>query len=72
MNIYAINVSECWQSLGSVMEVKSLLGLVDDYQYITKILESELFDNPSINYGFHRIDVECLDQMKRVILSARA
>jgi len=53
------------------MEIKSILGLLDEFQYITKILDSELYDNPSMNCGLYRVDQDCLDQLKKAVLSAR-
>jgi hypothetical protein len=67
----AINIKDCWQSLGNVMEVKSILGLLDEYKYITSILDSELYDNPSMNCGLYRVDQDCLDQLKKAVLTAR-
>ena len=53
------------------MEIKSILGLLDEFKYITRILDSELFDNPSMNCGLYRVDQDCLDQLKKAVLSAR-
>lgn len=54
-----------------MMEIKSILGLLDEYKYITKILDSELYDNPSMNCGLYKVDQDCLDQLKKAVLSAR-
>lgn len=56
INIYTIKIKECWEALQSVMEVKSILGLLDEFKYITKILDSEMFDNPALNCGLYRVD----------------
>ena len=56
LNLYTLNIKECWESLESVMSVKSILGLLDEFKFITKILDSELFDNPALNCGLYRVD----------------
>lgn len=53
------------------MEIKSILGLLDEFRFITAILDSELYDNPSMNCGLYRVDQDCLDQLKKAILAAR-
>ena len=35
------------------------------------ILDSELYDNPSINCGLYRVDQDMLDQLKKAIFTAR-
>lgn len=71
LNNHALKIKECWEALGNVMEIKSILGLLEEFKYITKILDSELFDNPSMNCGLYRVDQDCLDQLKKAVLSAR-
>ena len=56
LNLNAIYIKECWESLGSPMEIKSILGLLDEFKYISMILDSELYDNPSMNCGLYRVD----------------
>lgn len=53
------------------MEIKSILGLLDEFKYITAILDNELYDNPSMNCGLYRVDQDCLDQLKKAVLTAR-
>lgn len=71
LNLNAIYVKECWESLGSPMEIKSILGLLDEFKYISMILDSELYDNPSMNCGLYRVDQDMLDQLKKAIFTAR-
>lgn len=71
LNDHAQSIKECWEALGSVMEIKSILGLLEEFKYISKILDSELFDNPSMNCGLYRVDQDCLDQLKKAVLTAR-
>lgn len=35
------------------MEIKSIIGLVDEYSHTNIILENQKYDNPSINYAFY-------------------
>jgi len=53
------------------MEIKSILGLLDEFKYISLILDSELYDNPSMNCGLYRVDQDMLDQLKKAIFTAR-
>lgn len=53
------------------MEIKSILGLLDEFKYISMILDSELYDNPSMNCGLYRVDQDMLDQLKKAIFTAR-
>lgn len=71
LNLNAIYIKECWESLGSPMEIKSILGLLDEFKYISLILDSELYDNPSMNCGLYRVDQDMLDQLKKAIFTAR-
>lgn len=50
---YQLKMNECWNSFRSPMEVKSILGLVDEFKYTNVILENQKYDNPSINYAFY-------------------
>ena len=58
-------------SLASVMEVKSILGLIEEFQYITRILDNDSYDNPALNQGLYKVDQDCLDQLKKACLIAR-
>ena len=61
LNWHAIYMQECWGSLGSPMEIKSILGLMEKYSSINAILENETYDNPSLNVGLFKIDEDTLD-----------
>lgn len=50
---YQLKMKECWSSFRSPMEIKSILGLVDDYRFTNHILENQKYDNPAINYSFY-------------------
>lgn len=43
------------------MEIKSILGLVDEFKYIAKILDNDNYDNPALNQGLYKVDQDCLD-----------
>lgn len=53
---YQINIKECWQSLGCVQGIKSIYGLLDQFKYVTKIMDSEILDNPAMNLGLYQVD----------------
>lgn len=50
---YQLKMKECWNSFRSPMEIKSILGLIDEFKHTNSILENEKYDNPSINYAFY-------------------
>ena len=35
------------------MEIKSILGLVEEYKYTNNILDNQKYDNPAINFSFY-------------------
>lgn len=71
LNTQAMEMKECWASLASVMEVKSILGQLDEFKYILKILDNDTYDNPALNQGLYKVDQDCLDQLKKAVLLAR-
>lgn len=56
MHEYQLKMNECWNSLRSPMEVKSILGLIPEYSYINRILDNQKYDNPSLNYSLYESD----------------
>ena len=56
-----MDLKECWQSLANVMDIKSILGLLDEFKYVSKILDHDSYDNPSLNHGLYKVDQDCLD-----------
>lgn len=61
LNGKAMDIKECWQSLANVMDIKSILGLLDEFKYVSKILDHDSYDNPSLNHGLYKVDQDCLD-----------
>jgi hypothetical protein len=72
MNEYQLKMNECWNSLRSPVEVKSIMGLVEEYKYINVILDNEKFDNPSMNFALYDSDASNLDLLKSIIFLMRA
>lgn len=54
--IQAYDIKECWDSLKDVMDVKSILGQLDEFKYIAKIMDNDKYDNPALNLGFYKVD----------------
>ena len=50
---YQLKMKECWNSFRSPMEIKSILGLVEEYKYTNNILDNQKYDNPAINFSFY-------------------
>lgn len=71
IQIQAYDIKECWESLSGVMDIKSILGQLDEFKYISKIMENDKYDNPALNLGFYKVDQDCLDQLKKAVLIAR-
>ena len=71
MNEYQLKMNECWNSLRSPMEVKSIMGLVKDYEFINKILDNQTYNNPSLNYSLYNSDSNNLDSLKSVLMTMR-
>lgn len=71
MHEYQLKMNECWNSLRSPMEVKSILGLIPEYSYINRILDNQKYDNPSLNYSLYESDQKNLDYLKQVIVIMR-
>ena len=53
------------------MEVKSIMGLVKDYEFINKILDNQTYNNPSLNYSLYNSDSNNLDSLKSVLMTMR-
>ena len=53
------------------MDVKSILGQLDEFKYIAKIMENDKYDNPALNLGFYKVDQDCLDQLKKAVFIKR-
>lgn len=68
---YQLKMRECWNSLKSPMEVKSIMGLIPEYRYINVILDNETYDNPALNYSFFNWDQQTLSHLKMCVLSMR-
>jgi len=57
-------MQECWNSLRSPIDVKSIMGLIPEYSYILQILDHEKYNNPSLNYALYKSDSKILDELK--------
>jgi len=57
-------MQECWNSLRSPIDVKSIMGLIPEYSYIQQILDNEKYNNPSLNYALYKSDSKILDDLK--------
>jgi len=66
-----MKMQECWNSLRSPIDVKSIMGLVPEYSHIVQILDNETYDNPSLNYALYQSDSQTLDHLKTVIIVMR-
>ena len=66
---YQMKMVECWNSLRSPMEVKSIMGLIPEYNYVNVILDN--YDNPSINYAFLQWDLLTLSHLKKCVMCLR-
>ena len=53
------------------MEVKSIMGLIPEYEHINVILDNEQYDNPSLNYALYTADRETLDHLKEALMVMR-
>ena len=54
------------------MEIKSILGLLDQYHHINVILDNEKYDNPSLNIALYNMDQEQLDILCSALEVARS
>lgn len=71
LNLYTKQMKEQWDALSSIAEVKSILGIIPKYKYISKILESTTFNNPALNCGLYQVDESTLQRFKLIVLTIR-
>lgn len=68
---YQMKMKECWDSLRSPVEVKSIMGLIPEYEHINVILDNDQYDNPSLNHALYTADRETLDHLKEALMVMR-
>ena len=71
MTSYQIKMGECWNSLRSPLEVKSIFGLIPEYKYVNHMLDNGQYDNPALNYSFYSWDKQTLHYLKNSVISVR-
>ena len=72
LNIHQNQMKQQWDSLASPNKVFTILGLVQDFKYINKLLEFEqLQGNPSLLYGFQQVDEATMMHLRSILLLIR-
>ena len=52
-------------------EVKSILGLFNNFEYVHQLLNSDCFDNPGINLALYQVDLDMLCDLHHLMKSIR-
>lgn len=71
LNLHQKQMKEQWDSLASLTDMKSILGIIPKYKYITRILECPTMSNPALDCGLHQIDESTLQDLRQIILTIR-
>ena len=71
LNLHQKQMKEQWDSLASITEVKSILGIIPKYHSITSMLESPYMSNICLSYQLYKIDEQTLFNLKSIILVIR-
>lgn len=69
--VYQKLLKEEWDSLAYPSKIKSILGLIPEYQSVEKMLADPKFENPSISTALYEIDVEISQNLRVAILVLR-
>lgn len=72
LNLHQKQMKEQWDSLSSITNIQSILGIIPKYRSITKMLECPYMNNVCLNYQLYQIDADTLFNLKSIILFIRS